>query len=283
MRLCGSSPVGCHGKERLSVSAPYFTQQALHALHDTDRRQRISALIETPQPIAIVAGGPCLHSASHLGTLAGSFNPPTLAHEALAMAARATAGIDCVLWTISRVTVDKERIVKAPLIDRLLVLETMTERHPHMAVALIDAGLYVDQARILRDAFPHLSDLTLIMGFDKIVQIFDARYYRATLPDDGRAPTESAETQRDRTLRELCSLARIIVAPRADDGPADLRSLLDTPRNRPFAAAISMLPLEPALRGISSTDLRARIAAGGSITDTVPPEALALVEAGCYA
>ncbi len=265
------------------MSATFFTQHALNALRDTTRRQRIAALIETPQPIAIVAGEQCLHTAQHLGALAGSFNPPTLAHEALAIAARSTAGIDCVLWTISRVTVDKERIVKAPLIDRLLVLETMTERHPDMAVALVDAGLYVDQARILRDAFPHISDLTLIMGFDKIVQIFDPRYYRNALPIDGLDSPESAETRRDRTLGELYSLARIIVAPRADDGPDDLRNLLDTPHNRPFAGAISMLPLEPALRGISSTELRDRIAAGESIADTVPPEALALVETGCYA
>ncbi len=265
------------------MSAPFFTQQARIALHDADRRQRIAALLETPQPIAIVAGGPCLDTARHLGALAGSFNPPTLAHEALAMAAYATAGVDCVLWTISRVTVDKERIVKASLIDRLLVLEAMTERLPHMAVALIDAGLYVDQAHILRTAFPQISDLTLIMGFDKIVQIFDPRYYHTAQPEGALEPSESAETERDSTLRELCTLAHIVVAPRADDGPDDLRRLLDTPHNRPFAAAISMSPLEAALRDISSTELRDRIAAGESIADAVPPEALALVEAGCYA
>ncbi len=49
-----------------------------------------------------------------LGILAGAFNPPTVAHLALADEAMRVGGLDEVAITISKMTVDKENAVRVP-------------------------------------------------------------------------------------------------------------------------------------------------------------------------
>jgi nicotinamide-nucleotide adenylyltransferase len=232
--------------------------------HITDELAALDAA--TTPAVRIIAGATGLADVRRLGLLAGSFNPPTLAHVALAHSARVNGQVDAVLWSISRVTVDKEHVARAPLPDRLAILAALVATQPPDAAALCNRGLYADQAQAVRIALPHVRDLAIITGYDKIVQIFDPQYY----------------TDRQTALDELFGLARVLVAPRGADDVADLAALLQQPANQPWADRVQFLPLAPAWRTLSSTEARTRIAAHQSIADLAPPEALALVESGAY-
>jgi nicotinic acid mononucleotide adenylyltransferase len=197
-----------------------------------------------------------------LGLLAGSFNPPTIAHQSLALAGLTAGRLDKVWYTLSIHTVGKEMVTGAALDDRLLLLDLLVETDPRLGVLLINRGLFVDQAKLVHAAYPTLADLVFLVGFDKIVQIFDPRYY-----DD-----------RDAELDQLFALATFLVAPRGDDDAADLAELLGRPENRRFTGAIRPLDLPSDVREVASSHVRVGLAAGGETDETVPPEVSAFIE-----
>lgn len=229
--------------------------------------QFTATLDATSDPkLAIMAGAERLANVRRVGVLAGSFNPPTNAHLALAASAQQSAQLDAVIWTISRVTVDKEQVTRAPLVSRLLVLAALVDALPHAAAGLINRGLYAEQAAAVRASLPHVQELAFIVGFDKIVQILDPRYY----------------TDRDAALTELFHQARLLVAPRAHGDAADLATLLARPHNAQWAKFVTFIPLAPDLRDLASSTVRDRIAQHEAINDVAPPEAVALVDFGAY-
>ncbi len=177
----------------------------------------------------------------------GSFNPPTLAHLAMLRSARAFAGRhDGGHWRVyaalSRHIVDKEAVERMTLLDRVALLECVLARDVrHAGVVLLNRGLYVEQAQGIRAAFPRVGRLIFLVGFDKIVQILDPRYY----------------TDRDSALRALFAQASLFVAPRGDAGADELEELLSRRENRPFARFIRPVPLEEQYRVMSSTEARA--------------------------
>jgi nicotinamide-nucleotide adenylyltransferase len=206
--------------------------------------------------------------AGRLGLLAGSFNPPTIAHQELALAGITAGGLDHAWYALSTRTVDKEVVTGAGLEDRLLLLDLLVEADPRLGVLLLNRGLYVDQARLVRAAYPTLGELVFLIGFDKIVQIFDLRYY-----DD-----------RDAALEQLFALATFLVAPRGDDEAPALVALLARPENHRFAGAVRPLDLPPEVREVASSAVRLGLAEGEQPDQTVPPEVTAFVEAtGLYA
>jgi nicotinic acid mononucleotide adenylyltransferase len=240
-------------------------------LHDLDRLVRhgltLRALAAQPDGgVRQVAGDPPAPGAK-LGLLAGSFNPPTVAHQTLALAGLTAGGLDHAWYALSTRTVDKEVVTGAGLEDRLLLLDLLVAPDRRLGVLLLNRGLYVDQARLVRAAYPELGELVFLVGFDKIVQIFDRRYY-----DD-----------RDAALEQLFALATFLVAPRGEDEAPALTALLARPENRRFADAVRPLDLPPALRAVASSSVRADLAGGGQTDETVPPEVTAFVEAtGLY-
>ena len=163
----------------------------------------------------------------------GSFNPLTWAHVALATNAWLTLNpiggerpVAYYLWSGAISTVAKEQVERAAWADRLAQLVTLTRASIHQSgVVLFNKGLYLDQARALRTMVHPESELVIVVGFDKIVQIFDERYYE----------------DRDAALHELFSLARMLVAPRDSAGDEELRALLDQPENRPFADRVEFM------------------------------------------
>ena len=205
---------------------------------------------------------------ARLGLLAGSFNPPTVAHQMLAQAGLAHGGLDRVWYILSTRTVDKEVVTGAGLEDRLLLLDVLIAQERRLGVLLVNRGLYVDQARLMRAAYPELGELVFLVGFDKIVQIFDPRYY-----DD-----------RDAALETLFGLATFLVAPRGDDEAPALIALLDRPENQRFAGSVRPLDLPPELREVASSSVRADLADDGQTDRAVPQEVTAFVQAtGLYA
>jgi len=220
----------------------------------------------------VLAGAEALQKARHVGLLAGSFNPLTTAHVALAETARSTAGLDTLVWTCALVTVDKERVTRATLADRLAQLLAYVRGAPGSALMLVNRGLYVDQALLTHRLAAAPVEIVIIIGFDKVVQILDPRYY----------------TDRDAALRELFAAARLLVAPRGRDGPEHLGALLERSENRRYATHIAYLDVPPAFAGDSSTEAR-RLAASGAtgvaaLHDLLPPEGFALAfETSAYA
>jgi nicotinamide-nucleotide adenylyltransferase len=202
-------------------------------------------------PLALVVPGSALPRGD-IVVLTGSFNPPTIAHLALLKQAqrftREQGYQSLHLYAaFSRHTVDKEGVERPLLLDRILLLQTLLRRRlPHVGLLLFNRGLYVEQAEALRTSFPRVRHIFFLMGFDKIEQILDPRYYE----------------DRDAALGALFRQAELLVAPRGGareggQGQAQsLRELLDLPESRRFARFIHALPFDPLYKDISSTRLR---------------------------
>jgi nicotinamide-nucleotide adenylyltransferase len=227
------------------------------------------------QPTAHVFAQPEIaRHARQICLLAGSFNPLTTAHVAVAEAARKAAEVDVILWVLTAVTIDKERVARASLPDRLGQLGAFTENAPPTGgnmLALLNRGLYVDQATAVRQLLDSNTHLFILVGFDKIVQIFDPHYY----------------SDRDAALQALFAQADILVAPRAGAGEADLEALLTRPENVPYRHHVRFIPIPPEYQDESSTEVRAIAARNDSASRKllfrlVTPEGLALIETGAY-
>ncbi len=217
----------------------------------------------TVRVIARPAGAPARRQAF----LPGSFNPPTNAHLALAASALAAGQVDALDYLIATRTVDKEKVDGATLADRLALLSEIARARANEGVVLVNRGLYVDQAELLRRAQPEIEELWFVVGFDKILQIFEPRYY----------------ADRDAALTRLFALARFLVAPRGTADAGDLAALLNEPRNRPFASAVQPLPLAPEYRALSSSRLRAAAHRGDPHLDVPAVVDQFIHETGAYA
>ena len=203
----------------------------------------------------------------HLGVLCGSFNPPTLAHVGLADAA-AAAGLDQLVYAVAKVTVDKEIVTGMALEDRLLLLLACTAGRAGRGVALVNRGLYVEQARAFRDLLDSRTKLTFIVGMDKLFQILDPDYY----------------VDRDAALDELFSLASLMVANRGGQGRQAFVKLLDRPANRAYQPHIHFLPLPESVAHLSSSDVREVAGcSSGTAVDVPPTVARFLAETQPYA
>lgn len=216
--------------------------------------KQIQALLEQLDPEAepqalIVPGSP--RPEGTLIVFPGSFNPPTVAHLALlrqaqqfvqqALSPGKENPVVRLYAAMSKHTVDKERVQRPLILDRILLLHMLLPRYvPHTGIMLFNRGLYVEQAEAVRAAFHEVARLFFLIGFDKIVQILDPHYY-----DD-----------RDAALKELFKLAELMVAPRGEASADDLADLLRQPQNQPFAQYIHALPFDPVYRAISSTHVR---------------------------
>lgn len=220
----------------------------LHFSHLTlQRLKRVQSLIDRLSPegapeALIIPGSPPPRDSIIVCT--GSFNPPTIAHLALLKQARRYARQHEPMHlyaAMSKRTVDKEKVERPLLLDRVTLLNTLLQaRIPQTGILLFNRGLYVEQAQGIRSSFPKVKRIFFLMGYDKIVQILDPHYYE----------------DRDSSLHELFSLAELLVAPRGNDGARELATLLQQQQNEPFARYIHLLPLSSAYRNISSTSVR---------------------------
>jgi nicotinic acid mononucleotide adenylyltransferase len=290
--LRASAP-GAAGAPDAARAAPDSVVPAVEALVPYFRLLR--SLDPAGPPRAVAVCGPALDAARRLVALPGSFNPPHRAHLALLAAAVRGWQADAAAYVLAARTVDKEQVSGLLLEDRLWLLcrlagagmpDPPEDQREQGEVAGVGAsvvaanrGLYFEQAIALQRACPRLEALAFVVGYDKIVQIFDPRYYN----------------NRDAALDALFSRASFLVAPRDDATPADLAALLAEPANRQYAGRVRRLALPAALAGISSSQVRsaAGASAAGDTAAAAPlsappndavPELVAtfLRETGCY-
>lgn len=167
-----------------------------------------------------------------VGCFPGSFNPPTVAHLAVAEAAVAQGGLDRVDLVLSRVALGKEDVVSPTVDERRAVLAAVAATRPWLDVAVTDARLVVDLAAGYE---------AVIMGADKWAQVLDPRWYGGSL------------AARDVAVARL---PRVLVAPRAGHRPCGVE-LLDVPDDLGGVGASAVRSGAPHARGWALPETRA--------------------------
>jgi len=125
-----------------------------------------------------------------VGCYPGSFNPPTIAHLAIAEAAHRQCELERLDLVVSRVALGKAAPAGPRFEDRIAVLDAIACDRPWLGVRVTDAQLLVDIA----DGYD-----VLVLGADKWAQVVDPAWY------------EGSTAARDDALARL---PEVVVAPR---------------------------------------------------------------------
>lgn len=184
------------------------------------------------------------------GVFGGSFNPPHVGHLAVAEACAEAAGLDHVLFVPAATPPHKRDDPSlAPAAARLAMVEAAVAGNPRfeasdLEIARGDVSYTVDTLRQLENDH---APLALILGGDSLAGF----------------PTW-------REPEAIAALARLIVFRRPGDG-VDLGAL-------PAWLAERVTVVEGPLLDLSSTELRARIAAGRTVRYLVPDAVRAVID-----
>jgi nicotinic acid mononucleotide adenylyltransferase len=192
-----------------------------------------------PSRLEPVAGP--IPSAGTAGLLAGTFNPFTRAHAALAVAGH-RVGCRLVVLAMAPVSLAKEGLERAHPVDRLDWAQAWARRHPWARVAAASHPLLVDMAEALGRATG--GEVALLLGADKAAQLVEPHWY-----DNPAA-----------AMDRLDRAATLLVAERAGH-PAPDPSLRAAP-----------LPTAAWVPERSATQARAAAAGGRPLDDLLPAE-----------
>jgi nicotinate-nucleotide adenylyltransferase len=175
---------------------------------------------------------------ARLGVLAGGFNPPTIAHIALADAS--SAHVDQVLYVVPRAFPHKQYF-GATLEQRIEMLGSLELTIPH-SIAVTEQGLLIDIARECRTEFGADTRLYFLCGRDAAERVLTWDYGRAGVVEE--------------MLREF----ELLVASRRGD-------FVPSPE---FRRRIHALAINAGHDQVSSTEVRERIARGEPWEHLVP-------------
>jgi hypothetical protein len=159
-----------------------------------------------------------------VGAYPGTFNPPTVAHLAIAEAAWRQGHLDRVELVVSLEPLGKsdDPLAGPVLSDRLAVLDTIVASRPWLSVRSTELQLIADVAAGY-DA--------VVLGADKWLQVLDVAWY------DGSVAARDAA---------VAALPRLLLAPRASHDVAE-----------PLPAGALVLDLDEVHAPVSSTAVRA--------------------------
>ncbi len=198
----------------------------------------------------------------HIGVLDASFNPFTLAHEALVHHAQDTFNFDEIVLLLAKTNVDKA-LFGADLGQRLAMMvnyaDSNTQLGTHLSIAGCSHARFIDKAHAL---FSPDTQIYFLVGHDTLIRIFDPRYY-IDMPAE---------------LKVLFSLCHIVSANRENPSQEVFHRFMSRPECAPFANRVHPLQLPPSFGNISSTEARKRIRAGDPITDLVPETIAQFIE-----
>jgi nicotinate (nicotinamide) nucleotide adenylyltransferase len=180
-------------------------------------------------------------SPSRLGVFPGTFNPPTVAHVALACTALST--LHEVVFVLPRAFPHKP-YRDTTLEQRVELLRTALDGEPGFSIAAADGGLFIEIARECRAAYGDQVGLSFLCGRDAAERIANWDYGR---------PGAWQEM-----LREF----DLLVAPRGGDY-----------RPEPaHSAAVRGVALDPGCDAVSASEVRRRIRAGEPWEHLVPAQ-----------
>jgi nicotinate (nicotinamide) nucleotide adenylyltransferase len=169
----------------------------------------------------------------------GAWNPPTVAHIAIARAAITWS--EEVVWLLPRAFPHKS-FDGAPFEDRLLMLRRITAESPQFSVAIADGGLYVEMAGEAREFFGPAPEIALLCGRDAAERIAAWDYGRPGVFD-----------------RMLERYPLLVAGRDGDYLPASHH-----------ADRVIQLPMEASFEEVSSTEVRDRIRRGADWRHLVP-------------
>jgi nicotinate-nucleotide adenylyltransferase len=185
-------------------------------------------------------------SPRRLGVFAGTFNPPTCAHLALANAA--LDHVDEVLFVLPHHFPHKE-YTGASFADRVRMLDAALVGEPRCSIAASRGGLFIEIAAECREAYGDGVELFFLCGRDAAERVAGWAYGRAG------------------AFHEQLSEYRLLVAPR-HGGYAAAPDLAD----RIYALAVG-----DAYNNVSATEVRERIRSGAPWEQMVPREIVEMV------
>jgi len=173
-------------------------------------------------------------SGPRVGIFGGSFNPIHLAHLVAADDARATLGLDRVLFVPARVPPHKSPGALLDGDERATMIEIALRGAPGLELSRVDLdrdgpSYTVETIRIVRASLPESAEVFFLMGADSLA---DLASWRA--PD------------------EILRLANVVVFPRAGHDPTEA----------PAEIRARVRVLETPLLAISSDEIRQRIRDG---------------------
>jgi nicotinate-nucleotide adenylyltransferase len=191
-----------------------------------------------PTEVGARKPGPSKLGPHKVGILAGSFNPPTIAHIELAQAA--SACVDLIVCVVPQVFPHKE-YSGATLEQRVEMLQAAGLAIPH-AIASTRQGLFIDIARECRDHYGTEARLSFICGRDAAERILNWDYGRTGV------------------VEEMLAEFELLVAPRGGhfSPPVEYRH------------RIHALNIGSGHEEVSSTEVRERIARGEPWEHLVP-------------
>ncbi len=194
------------------------------------------------------------------GFYGGTFDPPHLGHLIAAEAARTHLGLERVAFVPAGEPPHKRGRTISPVAHRVEMVRRAIADNPAFCLSLADVSrpgphYTVDTVPLLRRELGEAGDLYLILGADMLEDLL--KWYRPGL------------------LLEHCRIAAVARPGYTIDLPA-LEARLPGLIER-------VAPVPMPMIGISSTELRARVAAGGSIRYQVPAAVEAYIAAhGLY-
>ena len=185
-----------------------------------------------------------------------SFNPPTLAHRALALLPAAASSSEARLLLLSVRNADKvPRTGDASLEQRVQMMMRLA-REVNAAVGLVDAPAFVHKAERLRTVLPARAQLAFIQGIDTLERFFAPRYY-------GDGSLEIMHAALRRFFAPDGDDARVICARRTIEH-ADSQgesAILEAARAWMQADCITIVDIDNDLQAFSSSEVRAKVRA----------------------
>lgn len=183
---------------------------------------------------------------TRLGVMGGTFDPLHWAHLLAAETARVRFGLERVLFVPAGQPPHKSDAIVTDPEDRYAMALLGTAGNPYFEVSRIELdregpSYSVHTIRELKEFHGPETEIYFIMGADEALDL-GSWYESDALPE----------------------LARFLAAPRPGFHLSDLRTRLP----EPFQEVVELLPMSPV--ELSSTKLRARVAAGESIRYLVP-------------
>jgi len=179
-------------------------------------------------------------TAGRAGLLPGVFNPPTLAHVAMAQEGRAQHDLDQVVFVLPEAFPHKD-YQGATFEDRLAMLRAGVAGNEGYGVASSDKGLFIDIARQAKNAYGPGVEICLICGRDAAERIVGWDY--------GKGPAFAEQ------LEEF----QLLVASR--------RGAYCVPAEH--ANRIHMIDLPVSFDAVSSTRIRETVAEGSAFEEWV--------------
>lgn len=202
--------------------------------------------------------------------LDSSFNPPTLAHRALASLPVASSPRDARLLLLSVRNADKApRPGDASPVQRVEMMVRLAHE-VNAAVGLVDAPAFVHKAEILHAALPAGAQLTFVQGIDTLERFFAPRYY-----GDGSITAMHAALRRffapdGDNSRIICTRRVVELAD-----PQGELAIFEAAREWVDAKRINMVDIDNELQTFSSSEVRAKVRAKDNSWRQMVPEGIA--------